>query len=65
MLPADGHVHSEWSWDAPEGSMKRCCALALELGLPAIAFTEHIDYTVWTVALDALDGNDHLANLAS
>jgi histidinol-phosphatase (PHP family) len=21
---------------------------ALELGLPAIAFTEHIDYTVWT-----------------
>jgi histidinol-phosphatase (PHP family) len=41
--------------------MEQSCARAVELGLPAIAFTEHLDHTVWTVALDALDGNDHLA----
>ena len=64
-LPADGHVHSEWSWDAPRGSMERSCAKAVDLGLPAIAFTEHLDHTVWTVALDAVDGNDHLAALAT
>lgn|SRR6478735_698458 len=33
-LPADSHVHSEWSWDAGHGSMDRTCARALELGLP-------------------------------
>jgi histidinol-phosphatase (PHP family) len=64
-LPTDSHVHSEWSWDAPEGSMERSCARALEFGLPAIAFTEHVDHTVWTVAMDALDPDDHLASLAS
>jgi histidinol-phosphatase (PHP family) len=61
---ADGHVHSEWSWDAPLGSMQRSCSRAVDLGLPAIAFTEHVDHTVWAVAFDALDGNDHLAALA-
>lgn len=65
MRPADSHVHSEWSWDAPEGSMERSCAKAVELGLPAIAFTEHVDHTVWTAALDALDGDDHLATLVA
>lgn len=65
MRPADSHVHSEWSWDAPEGSMERSCTKAVELGLPAIAFTEHVDHTVWTVALDALDGDDHLATLVA
>ncbi len=64
-LPPDSHVHSEWSWDAPKGSMERSCAQAVDLGLPAIAFTEHLDHTVWTVALDAIDGNDHLAALAT
>jgi histidinol-phosphatase (PHP family) len=44
-LPADGHVHSEWSWDANEGSMDATCAKAVALGLPAIAFTEHLDLT--------------------
>lgn len=63
MLPADSHVHSEWSWDAPNGSMERTCEAAIQLGLPAIAFTEHVDHTIWTVALDALD--DHLASVAS
>lgn len=64
-LPADSHVHSEWSWDAPKGSMERSCAQAVDIGLPAIAFTEHLDHTAWTVALDAIDGNDHLAALAT
>ena len=61
----DGHVHSEWSWDTPSGSMHDSCAQAAAAGLPAIAFTEHVDHTVWTVALDAIDGNDHLAALAT
>jgi histidinol-phosphatase (PHP family) len=49
MLPADGHVHSEWSWDARHGSMERTCARAVELGVPSVAFTEHADYTPWTI----------------
>jgi histidinol-phosphatase (PHP family) len=44
-LPADSHAHSEWSWDARSGSMGRSCARAVEMGLPAIAFTEHLDFT--------------------
>jgi histidinol-phosphatase (PHP family) len=48
MLPPDNHVHSEWSWDTPMGaSMERTCRRALEVGLPAIAFTEHVDFTAW------------------
>lgn len=43
-LPPDFHVHTEWSWDAPRGSMERSCERALEIGLPAIAFTEHADW---------------------
>lgn len=42
-LPSDSHVHSEWSWDAPFGSMESTCARAIELGVPSIAFTEHAD----------------------
>jgi len=47
-LPADSHVHSEWSWDHgsdPEspGSMERSCERAVRIGLPAIVFTEHLD----------------------
>ncbi|MFI5735503.1 PHP domain-containing protein [Kribbella sp. NPDC051587] len=45
ISPADGHVHSEWSWDAKQGAMEATCARAVELGLPAIAFTEHVDFT--------------------
>lgn len=59
-LPADGHVHSEWSWDAPYGSMERTCARALELGLPAVAFTEHADHTVWAALTGDLHEGDHL-----
>ncbi|MEQ4209165.1 PHP domain-containing protein [Actinopolymorpha sp. B17G11] len=50
--PPDNHVHSEWSWDAENGSMERTCARAVEIGLPAIAFTEHADFTPWVVAAD-------------
>jgi histidinol-phosphatase (PHP family) len=46
--PPDSHVHTEWSWDAQHGDMQASCARAVELGLPAIAFTEHVDHTVWT-----------------
>ncbi len=47
-LPADSHVHTEWSWDAPGGSMEKTCARARAIGLPAIAFTDHADFTAWT-----------------
>lgn len=48
-MPADSHVHSEWSWDwgsHPEstGSMSRMCEQAVRIGLPAIVFTEHLDF---------------------
>jgi len=46
VLPPDNHVHSEYSWDALAGSMKRTCERAVELGLPSIAFTEHADFSV-------------------
>ncbi|OLT40622.1 hypothetical protein BJF85_05610 [Saccharomonospora sp. CUA-673] len=46
-LPVDCHVHSEWSWDAPEGSLDGACARAVETGLPGIVFTEHADLTAW------------------
>lgn len=54
-MPADGHVHSEWSWDTTEGAMERTCERAVELGLPAVAFTEHVDWTVWVVRDNELD----------
>ena len=37
-------MHTEWSYDGPRGSMERSCKRALELGLPAIAFTDHADF---------------------
>jgi histidinol-phosphatase (PHP family) len=49
-LPPDYHVHTEWSWDTDVGSMERSCARAVELGLPAIAFTEHVDHSSWQLA---------------
>lgn len=46
--PPDNHVHTEWSWDAPsEASMARSCEQALAAGLPAVAFTDHMDFTTW------------------
>jgi histidinol-phosphatase (PHP family) len=49
-LPQDGHVHTEWSWDTVAGSMVRSCARAVELGLPSVAFTEHVDLTPWVIS---------------
>jgi histidinol-phosphatase (PHP family) len=48
-LPADSHVHSEWSWDTggpssdAVGRMRATCARAVRIGLPALFFTEHLD----------------------
>lgn len=39
--------------------MIKTCARAEELGLPALAFTEHLDHTKWRVELDSLEA-DHL-----
>lgn len=61
ILPADDHVHSEWSWDAPGGSMERTCARAVDMGLPAVAFTEHADFTTCTFVGDL---DEHLQALA-
>ncbi|ANW67057.1 histidinol phosphate phosphatase [Mycobacterium sp. djl-10] len=48
MLPPDNHVHSQFSWDTgAQASMRDTCAQAVQLGLPAVAFTEHVDFTEW------------------
>jgi len=44
-LPADNHVHSQWSYDTfGRTSMVAECQRAVELGVPAVAFTEHLDF---------------------
>jgi histidinol-phosphatase (PHP family) len=49
VLPPDNHVHTQWSWDAPaEASMARSCEQALAAGVPAVAFTDHLDFTAGT-----------------
>ena len=49
MMPTDNHVHSRWSWDtATSSSMQLACARATEIGLPGLAFTEHVDFTEWS-----------------
>jgi histidinol-phosphatase (PHP family) len=54
VLPADTHVHSEFSWDTggptsatAAGTMRRTCARAVRIGLPAVVFTEHLDLSEW------------------
>ena len=58
LLPADGHMHSEWSLDtrSGRGSMERMCARAMELGLPAVAFTDHLDLMAWQVESSDFEG---------
>jgi histidinol-phosphatase (PHP family) len=47
-FPADNHVHSEFSWDTgADASMENTCRRAIDVGLPAVAFTEHVDFTEW------------------
>jgi histidinol-phosphatase (PHP family) len=53
VLPADQHVHTQWSPDAPTGSMRQACAQAIELGLPGVTFTDHADLTTLVVSDDA------------
>jgi len=48
-LPPDNHVHTEFSWDASNGSMIASCERAVELGLASIAFTEHVDMAAWAI----------------
>src|SRR5215213_11888235 len=67
LLTGDGHVHSEWSLDtggpgsAAAGRMEAMCRRALKIGLPALAFTEHLDLTSWVI--DPEDLLDHLRPL--
>lgn len=49
----DGHVHSEWSWDARHGDMLGTCEAAVRAGMRSVAFTEHADFTRWMRADDA------------
>lgn len=66
-LPADAHVHSEWSWDtggprsAAVGTMRRTCERAVRIGLPAVIFTEHLDFDGWLI--DPADVGDQEQSL--
>ena len=66
-LTGDGHVHSEWSWDTggphsdAAGGMESICRRAVQIGLPALAFTEHLDATGWAIGPEDL--LDHLRPL--
>lgn len=55
ILPPDLHVHTEWSYDAPRGSMERSCERALAIGLHAIAFTDHADFVRVHEGQDTVD----------
>ncbi len=77
MLPADNHVHSRWSYDTPDDvTMAGHCDRALALGIPAVAFTEHLEFTAgfegdailgtgldasWSRWIKALDVDGYLA----
>lgn len=66
-LPADSHVHSEWSWDtggpvAPAtGRMHLTCERAVRIGLPAVIFTEHLDFfnNTWRVGHEDMPKENH------
>src|ERR1700739_4609167 len=64
--PMDSHVHTQWSWDAPaEASRVRSCEQALAAGVPAVAFTDHLDFTVCTdgdlIAAEHIDPRPYAA----
>jgi histidinol-phosphatase (PHP family) len=68
ILPADSHVHSEFSWDtggpdsAARGTLRATCARAVAIGLPAVFFTEHLDLEdAWVTDLE--DFADHERHL--
>lgn len=61
QLPIDGHSHTEFSWDTTDAaSMRGSCARAVELGLPALAFTDHLDFTHWRPADVEIGNHSHL-----
>lgn len=67
-LPADSHVHSEFSWDtggpasAARGTMRATCERAAAIGLPGLFFTEHLDLEdAWVT--DPGDFADHEQHL--
>jgi histidinol-phosphatase (PHP family) len=41
---ADLHLHTEFSWDAPYGSMVETCERATQMGFRVVAFTDHADH---------------------
>jgi histidinol-phosphatase (PHP family) len=45
--------------------MELTCARAVDQGLPAVAFTEHADYTTWIVLASEVDEHDHLKAFAT
>ena len=61
-LTGDGHVHTEWSSDVglgdphshAAGLMDSMCRRAVQIGLPALAFTEHLDVTGWAIGTEDL-----------
>ena len=56
-LTGDGHVHTEWSGDVglgdphshAAGRMDSMCRRAVQIGLPALAFTDHLYITGWAI----------------
>lgn len=69
-LTADFHVHSEYSWDTggptsptARGTMERICERAVKIGLPALAFTEHLDFDGWWVDPADPYNRDHYPDL--
>jgi histidinol-phosphatase (PHP family) len=56
-MPVDSHVHSAWSWDAPNGSMERSCCRAddptLDADHPFVALSAP-DGRVTPPAFDAM-----------
>lgn len=80
MLPADNHVHSQWSYDTfGRTTMLAACQRAEEIGVPAVAFTEHLDFNKagpgdaaegsgiklgWWDAMRPLDVPGYVASLA-
>jgi histidinol-phosphatase (PHP family) len=78
VLPADNHVHSEWSYDTTaEASMIKSCEQALAVGVPSVAFTEHMEFTTsqpgdaitmdrrWWKRIRPLDVDGYMAAIAA
>lgn len=63
-LPADSHVHSEFSWDvggpdsAAAGRMEATCVHAERIGLKTVMFTDHLDITSWRADAGDFDRDD-------